>query len=140
MSGLRCGRSIWYFRIPPDEPDKKRYKIKLLQSDLLPVADKYVYLDADCLMLRKANWEDPKVMGARVEKPRSHNLRFVSEEAKQTFKTLILEEALPECNTGCVVVPGDKRKQIGDSWNLWVTFVDSLLSHPSGTRDQFHYR
>lgn len=138
-SGVRCNRPIWFFKIPPQE-DKKRYKIKLLKGDLLPDAEKYVYLDADCLMLATGKWEDKSVFGARVEKPRSHNLRFKSEGARDRFCKHLNEEAKPECNTGCVVVPAENRKQIAERWLYWCQYVDTFLDKPSGTRDQFHFR
>lgn len=139
FSGVRADRPIWYFRIPKGE-DRNRYKIQLLKSDLLPEAEKYVYMDADCLMLSHGKWEDESVFGARVEKPRDHRLHFINDAAMMHFLSILNSQTKPECNTGCVVVSGSQRKAVGFRWEYWCNYVDAILASPSGTRDQFHFR
>ena len=135
-----AGRQIWFFRPPVDCVEKKRYKIELLRGNLLPEADKYIYLDCDSLMLKHGDWESDKVFGARLERPRSHHLNFKDEESREHFIHLTKTNAKQEANTGVVVVSAEERVKVAERWQYWCDYVDALLSKRSQTRDQFHFR
>ena len=140
-SGDVVGRPIWFYRIPDSHPDPKRYKIELLMGDLLPEAEKYVYLDSDTFMLQYGDWESSECVGAALENFRQdYRQGFSDEKGHEAFCKLYKEYEAPErVNTGCVVLPSDIRKQVAQRWMEWCHKIDAFCEKPSKTRDQMHF-
>ena len=138
-SGAVVGRPIWFYRILDSHPDPKRFKCELLIGDQLPEADKYIYLDSDVLMLQHGDWESPECVGAVSEQRFRIRARhyFSSGSDCEQYLRLLKECDSPErVNTGCVVLPADIRKQVGERWRYWCERVEEMCERPMKMRDQ----
>jgi hypothetical protein len=142
LSGDIAGRPIWFFRIPEDHPDPKRYKLELLMGDLLPDADKYVYLDADSLMLQYGDWEAGDCWGAKYEhwgRGSGYGNVFTG-TGFDKFLALYKEYGSPpRLNSGCVVLSGKIRKQFAVDWLEFCLRIDAMSSEWLWIRDQMGY-
>ena len=139
LSGKAVDRPIWFFRIPENHPDPKRYKLELLSGDLLPEADKYVYLDSDIFMLKHGNWESDEAVGAVSEEPFhiSSKWSFADTTGYKMYCKLFDEYGRPtRVNTGLVAIPGNIRKQVGERWKYWCEYIESFCEKPMKFRDQ----
>lgn len=142
LSGDKVGRPIWFYRIPKDHPDPKRYKLDLLESDLLPEADKYIYIDADCLMLQHGDWESMDCWGAKYEHwSNVGGYRHVFEEGGyDEFLKLYKDSGSPlRLNSGVVVLSGKIRKRFAREWREWCERIDALSPGWLWVRDQMAY-
>lgn len=142
LSGDIAGRPIWFYRIPADHPDPKRYKLELLASDLLPDADKYVYIDADSLMLKHGDWESGECLGAKYEHWGTGDgyENVFTGTGFDVFRRLHKEYGSPpRLNSGLVVLPGNIRKQFAKDWLDWCHKIDALSSEWLWIRDQMGY-
>lgn len=141
-SGDVVGRSIWYYRIPETDNDPKRYKIELLLGDLLPKADKYIYMDADCLMLQHGDWESDECLGVKKEyfgKSVANDLAGQTDKSriKQYFTEL---EKLPiRINSGVIVLPNHLKNLIAIAWKEKCKFFDSMTDGALKVRDQLEF-
>ena len=142
-SGDVVGRPIWYYRIPTDHPDPKRYKIDLLESDLLPDADKYVFLDADCILQNAGNWEEESWTGARDEEfltALKYSGAFPTGEGWENYVALYKEHGpFSRLNSGVVALPGDIRKEFAARWREYNDLIDGFTSYRLKVRDQIGF-
>lgn len=140
LSGKAVNRPIWFFRIPDNHPDPKRYKLELLYGDLLPDnADKYIYMDSDTFMLQYGDWESEEALGAVSEEPFhiSSKWSFADNTGYKAYCDLFNKYNRPaRVNTGLVVIPGNIRKQVGERWKYWCEYIESLCEKPMKFRDQ----
>lgn len=142
LSGSVAGRPIWFYRIPEADDDPKRYKLHLLESDLLPDADKYVYIDADCLMLSAGDWESGNCWGAKHEMwAAGDDYRGVFKSGGfDAFQSLYRDNGSPlRLNSGVVVLSGKIRKQFAKEWRSWCLRIDDLSPERLWVRDQMAY-
>ena len=138
-SGAAVGRPIWFYRIPESHTDPKRFKCELLVGDLLPEADKYIYLDSDVFMLQHGDWEAEECLGAVSEQRfrigAKHYFSSGADCAK--YIELLHEHGDPErVNTGCIVIPANIRKQVGERWSYWCKKIEEMCERPMKMRDQ----
>jgi len=118
-------------------------------GDDLPEADKYVFLDADTLFLKHGDWESDECFGAVSEEhlwPRQGLIErdlmrnFDSIEGRQAFYALYETYGKPHrCNSGCIVLPADIRKEVGRLWKKWCDKLDALTEKPSKQRCQMQF-
>ena len=142
ISGDVVGQPIWFYRIPEDHPDPKRYKLYLLRSDLLPEADKYVYIDADSLMLKPGDWEAGDCWGAKYEhwgRGDGYGNVFTGTGFSDFLKLYKKHGSPPRLNSGLVVLSGKMRKQFAEDWLEWCLKIDALSSEWLWIRDQMGY-
>jgi len=144
-SGDVVDRPVWMFRIPPDHKDPKRYKIELLGSDLLPEADKYVYLDADSIMLKHGDWESDDCIGAKHEhwgNAGQYYKALRGEQARRMYIDLYNQSGRPlRMNSGLVVLSAGIRHEFAERWQYWNERIDSFSDHPERAkiRDQIGF-
>jgi hypothetical protein len=144
-SGDAVDRPIWFYRIPDDNPDPKRYKIELLLRDDLPRADRYIYLDADNLMLKHGEWESDECVGV-VPFTFKNRMRYVRRyfapndtAGFEAYYKLLEAYGFPaQVNSGCIVLPANIRKQVAERWMEWCKKIDSLCTERTPLRDQMH--
>lgn len=143
LSGDACGRPVWFYRIPEDNDDPARYKIHLLQSDLLPAADKYVFLDADCLMIKAGDWEADDCWGAKRESWNTADKGYrdvFKAGGFDAYKRLYQKAGSPpRLNSGVFVLPKDILKTFGQEWEDWNLRIDALSPERLWVRDQMGY-
>jgi len=142
-SGDVVDRPIWFYRIPENDKDPKRFKIFLLAGDTLPAADKYVYLDSDVIMQKHGDWESDECWGAvseeRFKIPHSNafNCKKGVEEFVKVWEHYEKKYGhIERVNTGCVILPPDKRKAIALRWLSWCNMMESMCEKKMKLRDQ----
>lgn len=142
-SGDAVNRPIWFFRIPADHPDPKRYKVELLKSDLLPDADKYVYIDADAIMIQHGDWEATDCIGAKHEKWQTalkYSNYFPGLEGWGEYCAIYEAEGKPNrMNSGLVVLSANIRKDFAQRWQYWNECIDAVTSKRIAVRDQIGF-
>ncbi len=146
-SGDVVDRPVWFYRIPPDHPDPKRFKLDLLAGDLLPEADKYVYLDADCIFQNHGEWETDEWTGAKHESwdpPNRYSGAFPGKEGWPEFIEIyngFVEEhgEFPRLNSGAMAIPGGIRKELARRWTEWNQKFDDLTTQRIKVRDQIGF-
>ena len=140
-SGDVVDRPIWYYRIPETDLDPRRYKIELLLGDLLPLADKYIYMDADCLMLQHGDWESDDCLGVKKEyfgKSVIKDLQGQQQDSpiRQYFNQIELPQRI---NSGVIVLPGHLKELIAKRWKTKCETFDSMTVGSLKVRDQLEF-
>lgn len=146
-SGDVVDRPVWFYRIPKNHPDPKRYKLELLAGDMLPRADKYVYLDADCIFQHHGNWESVDWTGAKHESwesSKDYSSAFPNREGWPEFAGIydrFVETfgEFPRLNSGVIAVPADRRKDLAKAWMDWDATIDELSQYRLKVRDQIGF-
>ena len=141
LSGAAVNRPIWFYRIPETHPDPKRFKTELLVGDLLPEADKYIYLDSDIFMLQHGDWESEEAIGAVSEAQfhigAKHYFAKGDSNGYNNYITLLKQHNNPtRVNTGLIAIPSNIRKQVGERWQYWCEYIESFCNKPMKMRDQ----
>lgn len=146
-SGDTVNRPVWYYRIPPDHPDPKRYKIELLAGDLLPKADKYVFLDADCIMQSHGEWESEEWTGAKHElwgTSKQYSGAFPGREGWETFAEthdiLVMKHGeFPRLNSGTFAISEMLKRPLSYLWKKWNDEFDAMTTQRLKVRDQIGF-
>jgi hypothetical protein len=136
-SGRKHGRKIQLYDIPKTEK-WNRYKVKLL-SGKLPPADRYVYLDSDCVMTCKGDWEADDCQGGSdilyyCPKERiKHTQGFIRNHTvcdgdpgaydfiMKTWRNFYCPSWR---NSGIVVLDAEMRQRFMPVWTEWQNVMD----------------
>jgi hypothetical protein len=139
-SGEKYGRPIHLYDIPAGEL-WNRYKVNLFLRDDLPKADRYVYLDGDCILNGPGDWEADDCQG--VADP-LYYCKSKPERCKHTSgfmrnHTVVIGEGQGYdyilqkwhewgepiwCNSGVVVLDEEIRLSFAMRWQAWIRQID----------------
>lgn len=139
-SGHRHDRSIHFFDIPDGEM-WNRYKVWLLDRDDLPAADRYIYLDSDCILTGTGDWESDDCQGVAdvlyyCDEPnrhrhtngfmRNHTVVIGEGRGYEFVHRLWRERQFPIwCNSGVVVLDAEVRRPFCGLWKEWMQRIDA---------------
>lgn len=137
-SGRKYGRKIHLYDIPDDKV-WNRYKIELI-SGKLPDADRYIYMDSDCVLTCNGDWEAADCQGC------SDILYYCPNERTKHTNGFIRNHTLvagdpgayeyiidtwrkmycpPWRNSGVVVLDAAMRFKFMPIWQKWQDMLDS---------------
>jgi hypothetical protein len=139
-SARRFGVAVALHRIPP-EAKPWRFKVRLWRS-ALPAADKYVYLDADCLLVAPGDWSASGCNGAAElfhqcgpEEAVRRTRRMIRDRTRGDGSGCEAVTALwqrhgcpPWRNSGVMALEARQRWPVTALWSDWIERTDALIA------------
>ena len=138
-SGRKHGRPIDFYEIPADAC-WNRHKVNILGRADLPEADKYIYLDSDCILTGPGDWEATECQGVAdtlyfcpadrdkhtIGFMRNHTITRGEGAGFEFVYNLWDKLGRPFWpNSGVVVLSAAQRIDFCRRWRAWLDLVDS---------------